>query len=155
MPLDEVMRDTTAMGGIAIYGFVTLLFLLLGKIDVFVMLVIGVILAYALVAPVRLLFFRKRPDKQKYKGWISKIDAGAFPSMHSARATVFAVVLWQVFSEPLIRGLLVLGVLSVVVTRVLLKRHYVSDIIGGVIFGAIVGWITLWIVPFVLPIIGA
>jgi membrane-associated phospholipid phosphatase len=70
--------------------------------------------------------------------------------MHSARSTVLAIILTQAFTEPLVRALLALGVLSVVVTRVLLKRHFVSDVIGGVVVGAVVGWLTLFVAPFVL-----
>ena len=153
MPLDEVMRDTTAFGGLAIYGFIALLFLLLGSVDVFVQFAVGIILLYAVILAIRMIFFKKRPDKQKFKGWLTKLDAGSFPSMHSARSTVLAILLAQVFTQPLIRGLLVLGVLSVIVTRVMLKRHYVTDIIGGVIVGAVIGWLTLYATPFVLAII--
>lgn len=153
MPLDEVMRDTTALGGLAVYGFVAALFLLLGKTDVFVMLTVGLALCYGVIAPIRLLFFKVRPDRQRFSGFFTKIDAGSFPSMHSARSTVLAILLAQVFTEPLIRTLLVLGVLSVIVTRVLLKRHYVRDVIGGVVVGAIVGWLTVLITQFVLGVL--
>lgn len=150
MPLDEVMRDTTAMGGLAIYGFVAVLFLLVGRADVFAQLLVGVVLLYAIIAAIRLLFFKVRPDRQRYKGIFTKIDAGSFPSMHSARATVLAIILAQFFTNPLARALLVLGVLGVVVTRVLLKRHDVTDVIGGVVVGAVIGWLAMLAAPIVL-----
>lgn len=140
MPINEALRDTTALGGLALYSFVAALFLVLERIEVFSALVVGIVLCYAIIVLVRLVFFRKRPDKQKFKGWLTKIDAGSFPSMHSTRATVLAFVLWQVFTEPFIRILLVLGVLSVISTRVLLGRHYVSDVIAGVVLGLVIGW---------------
>ncbi len=154
MPLDEVMRDTTAMGGLAIYGFVAMLFLLLDKTDVFVTLAVGLALCYGIIAPIRLLFFKVRPDRQKFSGLFTKIDAGSFPSMHSARSTVLALILAQFFTEPLIRTLLVLGVFSVVVTRVLLKRHWMIDVAGGVIVGLIVSWFALFVTPVVLSVLG-
>lgn len=154
MPLEEVMRDTTALGGIALYGLIAVLFLLLGKTSVFAQLVIGLALCYGIISIIRLVFFRIRPDKQKYGGFITKIDAGSFPSMHSARSTVLAIILAQSFAEPLISALLALGVLAVVVTRVLLKRHYVSDVVGGVVIGAIIGWLTLLVTPVVLSTLG-
>jgi membrane-associated phospholipid phosphatase len=150
MPLDEVMRDTTALGGLAVYGFAALLFLLLGEARIFWLLVIGLVLCYAIISPIRLIFFRRRPDKQQFSGVFTKIDASSFPSMHSARSTVLAIVLTQAFPQPSVRALLALGVLAVVVTRVLLKRHFVSDVIGGVVVGAVVGWLTLFVAPFVL-----
>ena len=154
MPMDEVMRDTTALGGLAVYGVVALLFLLLGNVPLFVTLAVGLVLCYAIISPMRIVFFRVRPDRQKFKGVFTKIDAGSFPSMHSTRATVLAIVLAQFFTQPAIRVLLVLGVLSVLVTRVLLKRHYASDVIGGIVVGAVVGWLTLLVAPFVLGALG-
>lgn len=142
MPWEEVLRDTTALGGIALYGFVAVLFLLLGNATVFQQLLIGIVLLYALVAVIRLVFFRRRPDRQRYTGFFTKIDAGSFPSMHSARATVLALVLSQAFKNPLVCALLALSVLAVVATRVMLKRHYVSDVVGGIIVGLAVGIIT-------------
>ena len=154
MPLEEVMRDTAALGGLALYGLIAVLFLLLGKLNVFVMLVIGLALCYGIISIIRLVFFRIRPDKQRYSGVFTKIDAGSFPSMHSARVTVLAIILAQFFAAPVISALLVLGVLSVVVTRVLLKRHYVSDVVGGVVIGALIGWLTLLVTPVVLATLG-
>ena len=153
MPLDEVLRDATALGSLAIYGFIALFFLLTGSIDVFAQFAIGLILLYAIISPLRIIFFRKRPHAQKFKGLITKIDAGSFPSMHSARSVLLAILLVQVFTEPLIRALIVLGVLAVVVTRVLLKRHHVSDALGGVGVGIVTGWLTLYATPFVLAAI--
>ncbi len=150
MPLDEVMRDTTALGGLAVYVFVAVLFLVLGNVMLFTQLVVGLVLCYGLIAPLRMIFFRVRPDKQKFSGVFTKIDAGSFPSMHSARATVLAIILAQFFTQPVVRGLLVVSVLGVLVTRILLKRHYLSDTIGGVVIGAVIGWLTLLITPFVL-----
>jgi undecaprenyl-diphosphatase len=147
MPLEEVMRDTTALGGLALYGIVALLFLALGHGNVFAQLVIGMVLCYAVVSLLRLLFFRTRPDRQKYGGFFTKIDAGSFPSMHTTRAVVLAILLAQFFAAPLISGLLVLGVLAVAVTRVLLHRHYATDVIGGIVLGAIIGWLTVIVTP--------
>lgn len=150
MPLDEVMRDTTALGGIALYGFIALFFLLLGSAEVFVQLAIGIVLLYAVISPLRLLFFRIRPDHSAYAGLFTKIDAGSFPSMHSARSTLLAIVLGTVFNSALAWALLALAVVAVISTRVMLKRHYVTDILGGIVVGVLVGWLTIVLTPLVL-----
>lgn len=150
MPLDEVMRDTTALGGIALYGFVALFFLLLGRAEVFVQLAIGIVLLYAVISPLRLLFFRIRPDHSSYAGLFTKIDAGSFPSMHSARSTLLAIVLGTVFNSALAWALLALAVVAILATRVMLKRHYVTDILGGIVVGVLVGWLTIVLSPIVL-----
>ncbi|MEM2916329.1 MAG: phosphatase PAP2 family protein [Candidatus Woesearchaeota archaeon] len=148
MPLDEVMRDTTALGGLAIYVVVALIFFLLGNYRVFVELVVALALLYAVIAMIRTLFFRKRPDSQKYSGFFTRIDAGSFPSMHSARAVVLAVILAIVFPQSTIRVLLAIAVLAVAYTRISLRRHYVSDVIGGLVLGAIVSWAAIRLAPF-------
>ena len=142
MPVEEIMRDTTAFGGLALYCFVAVLFLLTGYVHVFAELVIGLALCYIIIASIRTFWFRRRPDKQKFSGFFTKIDAGSFPSMHSARVTVLAIILAQFFTQPLVRALLALGVVAVIATRVMLKRHYPSDVIGGIVLGTLIGWIT-------------
>ncbi len=148
MPLDEAMYDTTAMGGLAVYLFAALLFFLLDNTKVFAELIIALALLYAIIAAVRTLFFKRRPDRQKYTGFFTKIDAGSFPSMHTARSLVLAIILGTVFTQTTIRILLAIAVLAVAFTRVRLKRHYTSDVIGGLVLGALVAWAAIRLAPF-------
>ena len=148
MPLDEVMRDTTAMGGLAIYLLVTIIFFLLGNTKAAAELIIALALLYAVIAVIRTIFFRKRPDRQKYSGFFTKIDASSFPSMHAARSAVLAIILAIVFPQNTIRILLIIAVLGVAYTRVRLKRHYESDVIGGLILGVLVAWLAIKLAPF-------
>ncbi|MEM4254417.1 MAG: phosphatase PAP2 family protein [Candidatus Woesearchaeota archaeon] len=142
------MRDTTALGGLAIYVVIAVIFFLLDNYRVFVELVVALALLYGVIAIIRVLFFRKRPDSQKYSGFFTKIDAGSFPSMHSARSLVLAIILGTVFTQATIRVLLAIVVLAVAYTRVRLRRHYVSDVVGGIVFGAIISWAAIKLAPF-------
>ena len=151
MPIEEPIRDTTALGGLALYLFVGAFFLFLGHTTMTIKLAIGLILCYAFVIGIRTVFFKARPKKQKYKGWLTKIDASSFPSMHSARATVLAIMLFSFFNDQRISALLGVGLFAVIATRILLKRHYALDVIGGVILGLIVAWLTFFITLLVLP----
>ncbi len=148
MPLDEVMRDTTAMGGLAVYIVVAVIFFLLGNVKVAAELIIALALLYAAIAVIRTLFFKKRPDKQKYSGFFTKIDAGSFPSMHSARSAALAMILALVFPQNTIRILLVIAVLAVAHTRIRLKRHYAPDVLGGLVLGVLVAWAAIKLAPF-------
>jgi len=154
MTMEEVMRDTTAFGGYAMYAFVTALFLILGNWTVFAQLVVGIILCYAFTLPIRYFFFRRRPDKQSHSGFFTRIDAGSFPSIHSTRVVILAIILCRFFNNPLVSVLFALGVIGVIVTRVTLKRHYLSDALGGVVIGSIAGWLTLALTPHVLAALG-
>lgn len=150
MPIAETFQDSAALGGLPLYSVIALVFLLLGRFDVFVQLVIGLVACYGIIALVRLFFFRTRPDRQKYRGFLTKIDAGSFPSLHSARAAVLAVVLSQVFVQPFVRVFLWVLVIVVALMRVVLRRHFVGDVIGGVVLGLLVGWLVLLASPYVL-----
>jgi membrane-associated phospholipid phosphatase len=154
LPLKEVMRDTTALGGLAIYVFAAAMLLLLGYFGIFSELVVALALLYAVIAVIRTLFFRKRPDRQKYGGFFTKIDAGSFPSMHAMRAAALAMILAQLFESPVVRALFVIGVLAVAFTRVLLKRHYVADVVVGVIAGIVVARAAVYLAPLVLRALG-
>ena len=148
MPLDEVTRDAAGLGGLAIYVLVAVIFFLLGNIKVAAELIIALALLYAVIAVIRTIFFRKRPDRQKYSGFFTKIDASSFPSMHTARSLTLAIILATVFTQQTIRILLAIAVLGVAYTRIRLKRHYTSDVIGGLILGAVVAWAAIKLVPF-------
>ncbi len=148
MPLDEVLRDTTAFGGLAIYLLVTILIFLLGNAKIAFQLIVCLAVLYLIIAIVRVIFFRKRPDKQKYRGFFTKIDAGSFPSMHCARAVGLAIIVSQLFVQNTIRVLFVIAVLAVAYTRIRLKRHYASDVFGGLVLGVLVSWLVVKFVPF-------
>ncbi len=148
MPLDEVTRDAAGLGGLAIYVLVAIIFFLLGNIKAAAELIIALALLYAIIALIRTIFFRKRPDRQKYRGFFTKIDASSFPSMHTTRSLTLAIILATVFTQQTIRILLAIAVLGVAYTRIRLKRHYTSDVIGGLILGAVVAWAAIKLVPF-------
>jgi membrane-associated phospholipid phosphatase len=148
MTIKEVTQDAAGLGGLAIYVLVAVIFFLLGNIKVAAELIIALALLYAIIAIIRTIFFKKRPDKQKYSGFFTKIDASSFPSMHSARSAVLAIILAMVFPQNTIRILLIIAVLGVAYTRIRLKRHYTCDVICGLILGAIVAWLAIKLVPF-------
>jgi undecaprenyl-diphosphatase len=148
MTIKEVTQDAAGLGGLAIYVLVAVIFFLLGNIKVAAELIIALALLYAIIAIIRTIFFKKRPDKQRYSGFFTKIDAASFPSMHTARSLTLAIILGTVFTQQTIRILLAIAVLGVAYTRIRLKRHYTSDVIGGLILGAVVAWAAIKLVPF-------
>ena len=88
------------------------------------MLLISFAIAYVFTIIGRTIFFKERPKKRKYKNIIEKIDAGSFPSLHSARAGVLAVVLSTLFFHTGLTILFFLSAIGVAWARVKLHKHY-------------------------------
>jgi len=132
------MSDITSLGGIPLYLVAMFLFLFSGQGHVFIFLTLGLILIYAIASSIRWFWFKKRPDKQKYKNWLQRIDASAFPSLHSARAAFLAAAVFWYYQNLSLLLILLVAVFGVGYTRVYLNRHDWKDVIGGYVVGAAV-----------------
>jgi membrane-associated phospholipid phosphatase len=90
--------------------------------------------------PVKLIFRRSRPppfEQVELPGWVPRPVTSSFPSGHAA-AGFFNAALWIWVSRPF--GLLVLSLAAAVAaSRVALRLHYLSDVIGGCVWGGIFG----------------
>ena len=146
MMLQENLQDLKGLAGNPLFVLVSLLALVLGKITLFWQLVVGLILAYALTITVRMLFFRRRPDKQIYHTLIGRFDASSFPSLHAMRASVLATLLALFFNNSLLTVLFVICALGVGYARVFQKRHFVSDVVVGLIVGVLIALLSVWLV---------
>ena len=131
------IEELTSLGGIVIYILITLYFLLLKEFVVFKNLIFGFVFMYFVLIIVRGLYFKKRPNKQKYNNFIEKIDASSFPSLHAARALFIALIFKDFFNNIYVTIFSLLIVLGVAYSRLYLKRHYLSDIIGGFVLAII------------------
>ncbi len=135
----DLVRETSSLGSIVVYGVIAVLFYFLNHVDVFLQLVTAIVLGYAITALLRLLFFKHRPKKEKFKNLIEKIDAATFPSLHSMRATFFGIVLMNFFQNMLVSAVIILCIAGVGYARILDKRHYTTDVIAGIILGIAIG----------------
>ena len=140
----EVLQDLKGLAGIPLFLVIGFLALFFGYSVLFYQLVFGFVLSYAVVVFFRVFFFRRRPDGEKYSSLLGKIDAGSFPSMHSMRAGVLAVLLSYFFGSFLLGLLFFLLAFGVAVSRVLQKRHFISDVFAGLILGFVIGLICVW-----------
>jgi membrane-associated phospholipid phosphatase len=128
---DKVFEEFTFLGGILFYGLVCLWFLFGEKYDYFIMLFAGAILIYVVAFLIRLFYFKNRPKKMKYRGFIEKIDASSFPSVHAARITLLFVF----FKDLILISLSFMILVMVLSSRIYLKKHYFSDLLGGIFLG--------------------
>jgi len=141
--LHDVLRVVeVAFGTVAMAAYTVLLALLLARRHRRAALfTLGVMVAIQLANPVlKLLVGRDRPDWQHLDALLT---TNAFPSGHAASVTALAGVL-AILAPMLVRrralrrmayAALALLVLAIGLDRVLLGRHYPTDVLGGVLLG--------------------
>jgi len=140
---ENFIRDTSAFGGLPIYFTIAFIALVLQKLSLFWQIAAGFIICYAVTTPIRAIYFKARPDKEKYTNWLTRLDASSFPSLHSMRVAVLAVVLANFFNSILITLAFAIAAIGAAIARVLMKKHYWSDIIAGAAIGIIIGFIMI------------
>ena len=133
------IKDFSALGGISFHVFISALFLIIGEIEIakklLILFVIGSIVGYSIKA----IIGKTRPEheKQKPKEIFDYIDYGSFPSIHALRITAFSIFMISSYTNiisTIIFGALAIGVIT---TRIMLKKHYWTDVIGGAVLGGI------------------
>ena len=135
---EVVFRDISALGSAVFYWFLALLLLSTGYVTIFIFLAFFFVVIYLLVATIRFFFFKERPHKELYSNIFEKIDASSFPSVHAARSVFLAFVLHMLFGSTLVFSVLVFGAAFLVcVSRVILHKHDIIDVLGGAVLGVL------------------
>jgi membrane-associated phospholipid phosphatase len=99
---------------------------------------------------VKKLFKRQRPTTSgDHRFDVRTPSTSSFPSGHASSATFAAIVLTSFTGVPLV-FLWVVIALVVALSRVVVRIHHLSDIVGGVVTGAILGFIALPILSLIL-----
>jgi len=100
---------------------------------------------------VKRIFRRERPTVSGDDRFdVRTPSTSSFPSGHASSATFAAMILISMTGFPL--AILWLGLAAIVaLSRVVVRIHHLSDIVGGVITGAILG---AFAVPIISSIIG-
>jgi len=99
---------------------------------------------------IKKLFKRERPTTSgDHRFDVRTPSTSSFPSGHASSATFAAIVLTSFTGWPLV--LLWTGIaLVVALSRVVVRIHHLSDIVGGIVTGAVLGAIALPIVSSLL-----
>lgn len=137
--IGDFLTDIKAFGGTPVFVFAIAFSFLVGFELLALQLFVGYVVSMALTALVRTFYFRRRPDKTGYRGFLSRLDASSFPSLHAMRAFVLATLLYLRFPGVWVGFLLVVFALSTAVIRVVTKRHHVSDVVVGSVLGIVLG----------------
>lgn len=136
--IEIALKDFTAFGGLVLYIVFAVLFYFSGHHDIVLRMFVGLLLMYVAIAPLRLIFFRKRPETQKFSNIIEKIDASSFPSMHATRTTFLALQMNSFFQNTMLLIVFTLLVTIVCYSRLYIKRHYPRDIFFGIVLGILI-----------------
>jgi membrane-associated phospholipid phosphatase len=138
-------EELSVFGSYVTYLFIAIGFLLTNThTKQFYQLIIAFAILYAIVFPIRMVWFKNRPKMEPHHDWISKFTANSLISIHSARAVILASVLLSYFSfKPVFIALGALVIAMVCISRYLLRKHRPIDIIAGLLIGSLIAAVVL------------
>lgn len=102
----------------------------------------------ALVLVIKFTVRRRRPPGE-WGAIYRRTDPHSFPSGHAARAALLAVLSLGI-GPAWFAGLLLVWAPLVMLARVAMGVHYLSDIVAGALLGGLVGGLILRFLPFSL-----
>ncbi len=137
-------QEMSVFGSYVTYLFIALGFLLTSHITQFYQLIVAFAILYAIVFPIRMVWFKNRPKMEPHHDWISKFTANSLISIHTARAVILASVLLSYFSfKPMFMALGALMIAMVCISRYLLRKHRPMDIAAGLLVGSLIATVVL------------
>jgi membrane-associated phospholipid phosphatase len=139
----EIIQDISSLGGNPAYILVGAIFFFLGQAKVASHLLVVIALCYLVTTGFRLAFFRERPEKQKYRTILQRIDASSFPSLHAMRAAALVFIVALFFNHWLMWLFAFMASAAVAYSRVWLKRHHPTDVIVGTGIGFAIACVSL------------
>ncbi len=117
------------------------------------------LVGFACGVTIKFIYYKDRPKPQAYHNRRQKIDASSFPSIHTARATIFmcfglllSYILYHQHGQQMTMGNLILIITSLVFylmiaySRIILKKHFFIDVVFGTLLGLVTvafSWIHL------------
>lgn len=88
-------------------------------------------------ALIKLVYRKERPNPRQRKGFLENIDANSFPSVHSARVALAAIMIALYYRDFWVSAIGIFIALSVGYSRIYLKSHYLIDVAAGFFIGAL------------------
>jgi undecaprenyl-diphosphatase len=131
----ETVRDLTSLGNPLI--LIILSIFVLGINLTLFKIILGLIATEIFCTLIKILHYKNRPVKEKYKNIMEKINAGSFPSLHAARISFAFLTLFFIIPVYSIKIIALLMIVFIGVSRIILKKHYLSDVITGLLIGII------------------
>jgi undecaprenyl-diphosphatase len=145
--LKEFIADIGSLGSLAFYLFIIAAAGLAGETGLSLRLIESLALIFIVVYAIKLFYAKPRPDFRqaqnlqkmlKRKPLLHRLNDASFPSLHSARISALSFSIYSAFPKILLLCLLMMALVSY--SRIYLKRHYLSDVIGGIAIGLFAGY---------------
>ena len=95
----DFSRDITSLASIPIYFTYTLFFLFLKNNTIAVQLIFGFIAIWAIIYPIRIIYFKPRPTEYPVRNILERLNAASYPSIHAARAGLLSIVLAEAYNQ--------------------------------------------------------
>jgi len=143
--IESNFRDITALGSYMIQIPLLVILYLLDQKTLSFQLFTGFVLSYLIAFVIRVFYFKDRPEREKHDSFLSKIDSSSFPSVHSARAFIFAIIISYNFANAALTFFLLIVAMIVSYSRIYLKKHDWIDVSCGIFMGVL---ISLLIIKF-------
>ena len=136
-----VLKDLGTYGSFIFYLVAAVIFYIAGAYTISLTLILSLAAVTIVVAAIRLVYFKPRPDMKikKYNILYERIDNSSFPSIHVARGVMLSIAFFK--AAPIMSPLLAILVVAVCASRIYFKRHYIVDITAGALIGLILGWV--------------
>lgn len=137
----DYSRDLTSLGNPVLLSAFSVLWLW-PEWKLVLILLIALVLNEIICSAIKLTWFKPRPAPQRYSTTLQRLDAAAFPSIHSSRVVLVVLFLIPHTGTLVQQSLLVLFAVGVITTRVVLRKHDIWDVLGGAAVGGVVYLLT-------------
>ncbi|MEZ4916000.1 MAG: phosphatase PAP2 family protein [Chitinophagales bacterium] len=141
--LNDWFRDITSLANPLILIFVPFIFLKPSK--PFYILLIALLINEILGSLIKIIFPKTRPNGQKYDTLLQKIDAGSFPSLHSSRISLTYLTMFSYADNLWVKISFLVVIALVMISRVQLKKHFITDVLGGLAMGIILWYLSVYV----------
>ena len=135
-------------------GITLLIYMSSGEIrQLFINIFLFLILDLIVIATLKLTFKRSRPyyNQDDMPLSVSQLDAYSFPSGHTTRAFMLLTLFLSYGVSHIQKWLLIIWTFAVAVSRVMLGRHHILDVVIGAFVGIVEVHLCNFIFVFVVP----
>jgi len=149
------LNELTSLGGMVFYLINIVILLAKGLYIHVFWLIIGLIMILGSFYLIRFFYFKERPvKKKKGKSLLTRLDASSFPSVHAARITFLCITYIYLINEIYFRILFIFIWVLVLLSRYLLKKHYLIDVVVGSLLSVIYFYFISEGTQYVLKLLG-